>query len=193
LADRLQVIDLLVLNPADMVQLRQSPEVAGIIARWVDSGGSLFAFVSLPGDYRDVVRAPLAIAALGKKTKRFDLSPGKVPSLVHASKKKVKSKGRRQLPELTDLDSSWRVLAYTREGQGPRIIDRGTPGQGGYVLLWFDDPEAFQGRWGGTRPEVEQTRANIEEHVFKRARDLMRSRFGGSAAQPVTRTTSSGQ
>lgn len=191
LAERLEVIDLLVLDPVDMVQIRQSPEVAGIIARWVDAGGSLFAFVSSPGDYRDTVGAPLAIETMSKKTKRFDLSPGKVPGIVQVSKKKVKSKGRRQLPELTDLDRAWRVLAYTRDGKGPRIIERGTRGEGGYVVLWFDDPEAFRGRFGGTRPEVEQTRANIEEHVFKWSRDLMRTRFGGRVA--VSRATSPGQ
>lgn len=193
LAERLQVIDLLVLSPADMVQLRQSPEVAAIIAQWISDGGSLFAFVSSPGDYRDVVGIPLKIETLGKKTRRFDLAPGNVPGIVQATKRKIKSKGRRQLPELTDLDRSWRVLAYTRDGKGPRIIERGTQGQGGYVVLWFDDPEAFRGRWGGTRPEVEQTRANVEEHVFRWSRDLMHTRFGGSAAEPVSRTTSSGQ
>ncbi len=183
LATRLEMIDLLVLDPVDMVQLRQSPETARVIARWVSAGGSLFAFVSSPGDYLEVVGAPLRIEDMSKRTKRFNLAPGKVAGLVHATKKKVKSKGRRQLPELTDLDSSWRVLAVTQEGRGrgPRIIDRGSRGPGGYVVLWFDDPETFRGRWGGTRPEVEQTRANVEEHVFKWARDRMRSRFAASA------------
>lgn len=191
LAERLEVIDLLVLDPVDMVQLRQSPEVAGIIARWVAAGGSLFAFVSSPGDYRDAVGAPLAVEALSKRTKRFDLAPGAVPGIVQITKKKVKSKGRRRLPELTDLDRAWRVLAYTKAGKGARIIERGTRGQGGYVVLWFDDPETFRGRWGGTRPEVEQTRANVEEHVFRWSRDLMRARFGEGAA--ASRTASSGQ
>jgi len=84
---------------------------------------------------------------------------------------------------LSDLADPWRVIAYTKGGKGPRIIERGTRGQGGYVALWFDDPEAFRGRWGGTRPEVEQTRGNVEEHVFKWARSLMRSRFDPSFAQ----------
>jgi hypothetical protein len=189
LAERLELIDLLVLDPVDMTQLRESPDVAGILTRWVAAGGTLFAFVSSPGDYRDVVGAPLTIEAMSKKTKRFDLAPGKVPGLVQVAKKKVKSKGRRRLPEIDNLDRSWRVLAYTRSNSGPRIIEKAAKGEG-HVVLWFDDPESFRGFFGGTRPEVEQTRANVEGHVLRAARSLMRSRFGEGVAETVSRKTS---
>lgn len=184
LAQKLEVIDLLVLDPVDMVQLRRSPEVAGIIARYVASGGALFAFVSAPGDYREIVGTPLSIEEVSKATRRFELAPGDLSVPVQTSaKKKLKVKAKRQLPQRVDLTDSWRVIAYTKGGKGPRIIERGTRGQGGYVALWLDDPEAFRGRWGGTRAEVEQARSNVEEHVLKTARELMRSRFDPSIAQ----------
>jgi hypothetical protein len=183
LAQRLSVLDLLVLDPIDMAQLRRFPEVAGIIARFVESGGSLFAFIASPGDYRPLVGAPLAVESMSKPSKRFDLTPGELAGLVEApTKKKSKVKTRRPLPEISELPAPWRVIAYSKQGRKPRIIERGTQGQGGYVVLWLDNPESFRGRWGGTRSEVEQTRANVEDHVIKKAREVMRSRFDPAVA-----------
>jgi hypothetical protein len=185
LAQHLAMIDLLVLDPVDMAQVRRSPEVAGIIARYVASGGSLFAFAAAPGDYQDIVGAPFTIDATSKPTKRFEIAPGDLSGIVQASfKKRPKVKAKRPLPEIWDLAAVWRVIAYTKPGKLPRIIERGTQEQGGYVALWLDDPDSFRGHWlGGTRAEVEQTRASVEDHVMKKARELMRSRFDPTVAQ----------
>lgn len=66
LAQRLEVIDLLVLNARDMAGLRKSPETAAIVQGYIKEGGALFAFVSEPGDYGDIVGAPLVIEAPGR-------------------------------------------------------------------------------------------------------------------------------
>src|SRR6185295_4900115 len=74
LAERLELLDLVVLDPVDMVQLRRSPEVAAIFGRYVASGGSLFAYVSATGDYRQVIGAPIFVESLSKPTRRLDLA-----------------------------------------------------------------------------------------------------------------------
>jgi Curli production assembly/transport component CsgG len=189
LAERLEYLDLVVLDPVDMVQLRKSPEVAAIFARYVASGGSLFAYISSVGNYRQVIGAPLAIEKLSKRTRRLDLAPGEVDGLIpQLSRKEVKVKSKRAVPEVADLSAPWRILAYTRSGRRPRIIERGGQVEGGYVALWLDDPQAFRSRWGGTRPKVEETRGRVEDHVMQQARALMRRRFDRSsqALQPCT-------
>lgn len=192
LAERLEYLDLVVLDPVDMVQLGRSPEVAALFDRYLASGGSLFAYVSAVGDYRQVIGAPLAIERMSKKTRRLDLAPGEVEGLIaKLDRKEVKVKSKRALPEVADLSSTpWRTLAYTRKGRRPRIVERGGQVQGGYVALWLDDPQAFRGRWGGTRPKVEETRGRVEAHVMQQARNLMRRRFDRTAlvTQPCTPT-----
>ncbi len=181
LAERLEFLDLVVLDPEDMAHLRRSPEVAALFARYVASGGSLFAYVAEVGDYRQILGVPLAVEKLSKKTRRLDLAPGEVEGLISKlDRKEVKVKSKRALPEVADLSTPWRTLAYTRKGRRPRIIERGGQVQGGYVVLWLDDPDAFRSRRGGTRPKVEETRARVEDHVIQQARNLMRRRFDRS-------------
>jgi hypothetical protein len=193
LADHLEYLDLVVLDPVDMVQLRRSPEVAAIFARYVASGGSLFAYVSAVGDYRQVIGTPFIIEKMSRRTKRLDLAPGEVEGLIpQFDRKEVKVKAKRALPEVADLPASWRTLAYTRKGRRPRIVERaGRQDGGGYVVFWLDDPLAFRSRWGGTRPKVEETRGLVEDHVMQQARALMRQRFDRSsqALQPCTAPT----
>lgn len=189
LAERLEYLDLVVLDQEDMARLRRSPEVAGIFSRYVASGGALFAYVADAGDYRQVIGAPLAIEKLSKRTRRLDLAPGEVDGLIpKLSRKEVKVKSSRALPEVADLSTPWRILAYTRKGRRPRIVDRGGQVEGGYAALWLDNPQAFRSRWGGTRPKVEETRGRVEDHVIQQARTLMHRRFDRSnqAMQPCT-------
>jgi hypothetical protein len=187
LALHLEVIDLLVLDPQDIAQLRHSPEVAAIVKRYVERGGALFAFISETGDYEEVVGAPLAIEATGKPTDRFTLAPGEIAGIVPRFDKKVNAKSKRALPELAKLPSQapWRVIAFTQGRKEPRIIERGKREGGGYVALWLDDPESFRGRLGGTVPKVEETRAKLEEHILDWARYLMYRRYdkGGNQRQ----------
>ncbi len=192
LAERLEYLDLVVLDQEDMARLRRSPEVAGIFSRYVASGGALFAYVADAGDYRQVIGAPLAIEKLSKRTRRLDLAPGEVAGLIPKLKRReVKVKSSRALPEVADLSAPWRILAYTRKGRRPRIVDRGGQVEGGYAALWLDNPQAFRSRWGGTRPKVEETRGLVEDHIMQQARTLMRRRFdrSGQALQPCTPPT----
>jgi hypothetical protein len=186
LARHLEVIDLLVLDPRDMAQLRRSPDVAAIVERYVEAGGTLFAFVSETGDYGEVVGAPLVIEALSKPTDRFELAVGEVAGIVpQFDKKKMDVKSKRALPELSKLPprAAWRVIAFTRGRQDPRILERGKQDEGGYVVLWLDDPDSFRGRLGGTVPKVEETRARLEERVLEWARYLMYRRYDKTGEQ----------
>lgn len=193
LAARLEVLDLIVLDPVDMAQLRKSPEVAGILARYVASGGSIFAYVSAVGDYGPVIGSPLTVDRLSRPSRRLDLSPGEVEGLIpRFDRKEVKVKAKRALPEVENLPASWRTLAYTRQERRPRIIETaGRQTGSGYVALWLDDPQSFRSRWGGTRPKVEETRAGVEAHVLQRARAMMHQRFDrpAQAVQPCTPPT----
>ncbi|MEP7010518.1 MAG: CsgG/HfaB family protein [Acidobacteriota bacterium] len=179
LASRLESIDLLILDARDMAGLEASPETASIVARWVETGGSLYGFASEEGDYGGITGAPLAIESLGRRNRRFELAPGDVGAVLPSFEKKVKVKSRRALPDLSDLvaGGAWRVLAYTKPEEGPRIIERTSRENGGYVLLWFDDPSAFVGPLGGRVKKVEEVRRRVEERAFKGARYVMYRRF----------------
>lgn len=184
LARHLQLIDLLILDDKDMAQLRRSPEVAVIIERYVEAGGSLFAFVTEGGEYGPVVGAPLLIERLSKPTDRFEIAPGEVRGIVPVFDKKIDVKSKRELPDLAvPVGGSWRVLAFSQGNKRPRVIERGSYANGGYVALWFDDPVSFRGTFGGTVAEVEATRANMEEHVLEWARFLMYRRYDKSGEQ----------
>lgn len=185
LAQHLELIDLLVLDPKDMAQLRKSPDVAAIVQRYVESGGALFAFVSETGDYGEVVGAPLVIEAMSKPTDRFELAAGDVTGVVPSFDKKVDVKSKRALPELAKLPpkNPWRVVAFTQGRKNPRILESGKPDGGGCVVLWLDDPDSFRGRLGGTVPKVEETRANLEERVLEWARYIMYRRYDKTGEQ----------
>jgi hypothetical protein len=193
LAERLELLDLVVLDPQDMERLRRSPEVAAILARYVANGGSLFAYVATAGDYRHAIGAPLRIEEMSKPTRRLGLAPGELDGLIPKLKRKdVKVKSKRSLPEVAELPATWRALAYTRGARRPRIIERGGSGEAGYVVLWLDDPHSFRGRWGGTRAKVEEIRTRLEEHVLLQARAQMSRRFDRSETlQPCTASTAS--
>jgi hypothetical protein len=189
LARHLEMIDLLVLDPRDMAQLLRSREVSETVKHYVDAGGSLFAFVAEPGDYREVVGAPLTLASKSHKTKSFELFPGDVANLIPAFEKKVKVKSRRPLPELGDFTpgKDWRVLAFTEGRTEPRLLELGKRETGGYVALWLDDPESFYGPLGGTVPQVEETRGKVEARIFEWAHYLMYRRYdkSGERARPA--------
>jgi curli biogenesis system outer membrane secretion channel CsgG len=179
LARRLKVIDLLVLDPRDMAQLRKSPEVAAIVGRYVEEGGALFAFVAEAGSYGEVVGAPLVIEVDGKPTDRFALAPGDVAGFVPRLDKRVEVRSRRALPSVSNLSPQgpWLVLAFTEGREGPRIIERGWRERGGYVALWLDDPGSFSSPLGDTVPQVEEVRARLEDRVLQRAKYLMYRRY----------------
>jgi len=187
LAQRLKVIDLLVFDPHDMAQIRRSPEVAAIVRNYLQEGGALLAFVAEAGDYGEVVGAPLVIGTASDPTDRFELAPGDVSGFVPRLGRKVEVRSKRALPELSRLPAQgpWRVLAFTRERQSPRIVERGERESGGYVALWLDDPSSFRGPRGETIPAVQEARAKVEERVLKWARYLMYRRYdkGGKQRQ----------
>lgn len=186
LAQHLELIDLLVLDPRDMAQLRKSREVAAIVQRYVAGGGALFAFVSETGDYGEVVGTPLAIEAVSKPTDRFNLSPGEVAGIIpQFDKKKMDVKSKRALPDLKKLapGGPWKVIAFTQGRKDPRIVECGKRQEGGYVALWFDDPSSFRGRLGGTVPKVEETRSKVEERILNWATFLMHRRYDKAGEQ----------
>lgn len=185
LAQRLKVIDLLVLNPRDMAQLRRSPELSSMVRSYVEGGGALFAFLSEAGDYGDVVGAPLVIESKSGPTDRFELAPGEVGGIVIGQRRKVEVGAQRVLPELAKVPAQapWRMLAFTRERQGPRIIERGERESGGYVLLWLDEPGSFRGPRGETAPAIQEARARIQDRALKWARYLMVRRYAKSSKQ----------
>jgi hypothetical protein len=173
-------IDLLVLSDQDMDRLRSAPQAAALISDFVSSGGSLFAFVSEEGDYSSVFGSPLEVTTGKKKTRRFDLLPGQVAGIkLPESEKKIRVKSRRRLPQVEEPagSSDWRTLAFSRNNESPRILEKGSREQGGFIALWFDHPDSFRGRKGKTVPEVEAARAAVERHVIGWSRYLMYRRY----------------
>jgi TolB-like protein len=184
LAQRLELVDLLVLNPRDMARLRRSPEVAAIVKDYVKAGGALFAFVSETGDYGEVAGAPLVVETVSKLTGRFDLAPGEVAGIIPRFDRNVDIPSKRALPEISTLSQgSWRVIAFSQRRQGPRILERGQREDGGYVALWLDDPASFRDRQGRTIPKVEEIRGKVAERVLRWARYLMYRRYDKTGKQ----------
>jgi curli biogenesis system outer membrane secretion channel CsgG len=179
LTRRLQDLDLLVLDDRDMRRVRESPELTSILERYLADGGALYAFVSEPGDYGRPLGTPLALKT-ERKTRRFELVSGDVPTVeVPLSKKRVSVRSRRALlqPE-AGLGSGWRVIAYGKGRNTPRILEHGGPGSGGYVALWLDQPALFRSRILGSRvPAIEDARARVEKHAVDWARYLMYRRY----------------
>jgi curli biogenesis system outer membrane secretion channel CsgG len=186
LAERLDDLDLLVLDQQDMKQLRRSPETAALVQRFVDHGGALFAFATDEGEYGGVLGGKLYLTAKDKDTNRFDIQTGELPELrLELRERRVKVKSKRDLPQLKNWtgDGGWRVVAYGRGRKEPRIVEHGSRDQGGYVAVWLDDPGSFRNSQGGTVPDVEAVRDKVEAHVFDWARTLMQRRYGTAAAQ----------
>ncbi|HSK76940.1 MAG TPA: CsgG/HfaB family protein [Thermoanaerobaculia bacterium] len=178
---RLEVVDLLLLDPRDMARLLRSSEDAAIVRGYVKKGGALFAFITEPGDYGDVVGAPLAIEPSGRPTNRFTLSLGEVSGILPWLEKKADAPSKRVLPELVRFHPGlWKVIAFTQGRRSPRIVERGQKDDGGYIVLWLDDPGSFRDAKGKTVSQVEETRAWAEERVIKWAKYLMYRRYDKS-------------
>jgi hypothetical protein len=176
----LKTTDLLVLSDTDMARLRRQPEAAAVVSQFVADGGALFAFISKTGEYSAIVGSPLSIETGRRKTARFDLVRGDVSGITLAARKKrVRVKSRRALPEAEapDTRSSWRVVAYGRNREGVRILERGTREGGGYVAVWCDQPDSFRTARGRTVPQIEAARTEIERHILSWARYLMYRRY----------------
>lgn len=181
LAQRLETIDLLVLDDEDMKRIRENPEVASILRRYVAAGGALYAFVGEEGDYGSIVGSPLYLKAVGKSN-RFEMTPGDVATVRFAVEKKKESaslrSGRPVLQPEQGLGGDWRVLGYAEGRKGPRVFERGDMAQGGYVAIWLDQPALFRSRVMGDRiPQVEAARAEVEKRVVRWARYLASRRY----------------
>lgn len=178
LAKHLEDVDLLIFDDEDMARLRRAPEVAAIVQRYVASGGVLFGFVSEAGDYRAISGASLSIETKGRKTNRFELAPGDVRGVeMRLQEKKVKIHGKHELPQLSDLEPGWRVVAFTKGRKEPRIVERCDREKGGCAILWCDRPDSFHGWAGGAVPEIEAARIAVERHVLDWSRYLMYRRY----------------
>jgi hypothetical protein len=178
LATHLADLDLLILGDKDMKRLRRDPEAAAQVKKFLESGGALFAFVMESGDYKSVVGAPLVLRAKKKETNRFEVVTGEIPGLrLEMREKKVKVKAKRILPEIEDFGRGWRVIAYSKGHKDPRIVEWGSRDQGGYIVLWCDDPGSFRSPKGGSVPDVEAVRTKVESHILDWARYLMYRRF----------------
>jgi len=55
-----------------MARLRGSPELSAMVQSYVEAGGALFAFLSEPGDYGDIIGAPLRIKSPSGPPDRFE-------------------------------------------------------------------------------------------------------------------------
>jgi curli biogenesis system outer membrane secretion channel CsgG len=187
-ASHLEDLDLLVLDDEDLARIREMPEVSAILSRYLEAGGSLFAFATEDGDYGRLLGSPLVLRANGKPTESFELAPGEVAGVaLRVGGKKAKVKSKRVLPEVQRLDSvsTWRVLAFGKGHRDVRILERGYRDQGGYMAVWLDRPASFRGHWGGTVPEVEEARGRIERYVMDWARSVMQRRYGKPNVPPV--------
>jgi hypothetical protein len=186
LARHLKNLDLLMLDDQDMARLRQVPEAAALIRQYLEAGGALYAFASEPGEYASVLGSALLIEPSRKKTARFHLVPGEVSGINLALRKRVRVKSRRVLPQIAEMEerSPWRVVAFHKDRQGPRIVEKGIREQGGFVVIWCDQPASFRGKRSGNRVEqVEAARAEIERHVLGWARFLMYRRYDTTGSE----------
>lgn len=174
LAGRLEDVDLLVLSGEDLDRLQALPEARALLKSYVTAGGALIAFVTSPGNYDSLLGAPLSVDEKRKRTKKFRLEPGTL-KLLELPEKKQKIRTKRAVPQF-DLEGSngaWRILAYGHRPEDPRILERGRRGEGGYVLVWGDNPAALKARKARRAPEIEWVRLQVADRAFDWARFLM--------------------
>lgn len=179
LAQRLDTIDLLVLDDGDMRRVRENPEVASILQRYVAEGGALYAFVGEEGDYSSIVGSPLQLKVVDKSS-RFEMASGDVPAVRFAMEKESASlrSGRPVLQPEQALGGDWRVLGYAQGRKAPRVFERGDKARGGYVAIWLEQPALFRSRLMGDRiPQVEKARAEVEKRVARWAVYLSKRRY----------------
>lgn len=154
LADRLQDVDLLILDEDDMSRIRVFPELAAVIRGYVEGGHALFAFVTREGDYQSVVGRPLTLKRrhFGADRVRLNLEGGS-PKFDYDIEvgwrrplPRVKTKSYRASPE-------WKIVSYTKKQKKPRVIESGNPVEGGYVMVWFETA-GVEARWQSFVDEV---------------------------------------
>lgn len=154
LADRLQDIDLLILDEDDMSRIRVFPELAAVIRGYVEGGHALLAFVTREGDYQNVLGRPLTLKRRHFDADRVRLNlDGGSPKFDydvevgwHRPLPRVKTKSYRSSPE-------WKIVSYTKKQKKPRVIEAGDPAEGGYAMVWFETA-AVEARWQSFVNEV---------------------------------------
>lgn len=184
LALRLPDIDLLILDDTDMARLRGTPELAALTELYLAAGGALYAYVSEPGNYGDLVGAPLSLVESGRPTAKFEMVTGEVGLELAADKKAPQVGGKRKLlrPDGT-LDGAWKVVAYTAPGRDPRVVER-TGERGGYAALWLDRPGLFRTRLLKKRVAgLEEKRSRVETYVLNRMLALAARRYSDTTRQ----------
>lgn len=174
LTQRLEHVDLLVLDGWDLQRLQTYLEVRSILAGFVETGGALVAFATEPGYYGPVLGVPLSIDQKRKRTRKLRLEPGN-GDLLALPEIQQKVRRRRAVPRF-DLDKSgnhWRVLAYGHRKGQPRILERGRRQDGGYVLIWGDHPGALEARHLKWARQIDQVRRRVADRAMDWARFLM--------------------
>lgn len=179
LAERLQTVDLLVLDDLDMIGISRQPETAWVIRSFIEQGGSLYAFVAPGGGYDPIVGAPIELREKGKGSRRFRLRDQAVDRLELDTRRRWVARREMARTEKTGPGDGWKILAAGHKLKHPRILERRTAG-GGHVLLWLDDPSAFRRK---SVREVETSRAIMERHVLEWARFHMYRRYDTQGEQ----------
>jgi len=143
LEERLEEIDLLVLDEVDMARLRVLPGAANVIRRFVERGHALLAFVTEEGNYRNVFGAPLTVRKRRGSSKKVRLRPGQVSGFT--LDKTIHLGARRAVPRIRHQKHrvpGWQVLAYAKKsGKRPRLLERRLPDSGGYVMVWLESSD----------------------------------------------------
>lgn len=142
LTNRLEDIDLLILDEDDLQRLRVLPEVTTAIREWVRNGHALLAFVTEVGDYTEILGAPL-IVRKSKRSRKLVLHPGSTDGVGLDKKLKVKLAGKRSLAHLGKKQQAlgWRILGYRKKAKKPCLLEHGDPAAGGYTMVWLEDSE----------------------------------------------------
>ena len=143
---RLHNIDLLILDENDLSRMRVLPEAAAVVRAFVESGHALMAFITRPGDYRDILGVPLEIPRRSRRPRKMTLRPGKVSGF--RLDETIRLGTRRRVPKLKErkhLNSPWRVLGYAKKGKRPCLVESVSPEGGGYVMVWLDSAFARAG------------------------------------------------
>jgi TolB-like protein len=153
LAAHLRDVDLLILNEDDMSRIRVFPDLAEVIRGYVEDGHALLAFVTREGDYEHVLGKPMTLKRRFSDSDRvrLNLAAGH-PKLDYD----VELGWDRSLPKLRArkyaASPDWDVVSYTKGRRRPRVVESGSLGDGGYVMVWFETSTA-EATWGSLKEE----------------------------------------
>jgi hypothetical protein len=165
--------DLVILEDGDLASILRHKKLSQVFRNYISEGYAMIAFVSAPGDYRDVFGISLTVESKTKTTKKYGLHLRRGCGINLSFERKLES--AREFPLLKSEKKSipgWDIVAFARNNKQPRIVESGSTIGGGYVIVWCDVAKDLDRFW-----LAKAARKEVEARAIEWAKYLMYKRL----------------